>query len=1053
MAITRVGIETASATTVTVPAHEVGDLILIWALRGGSTTAPTLPAGYSPIQTESESTATSCSARLGYKIATSTSDASGTWTNASELLCHVYRASSGYALRIGQSAVSKSTTAEVTYPALTLADSFSGNSWIVGFVGAGNKTQAISSAPSGMMNESSVTGATYSAAGQDTNEGVSSWPSTNADVTGTGSTVSATVEIVLAPQDNPFSSNIYQHVGGGGNPYVEGLSGNTFKLPLPNASAAGNCLVLAITNDGGATIDSISDNINGTWPAAAVTALAGSGSLDSRIYVLPNITAGLATITVTYAAAVDCFQYCVTELYGIATSSPTNGTESNTNSTTTAVGSFTPGNNNADGGNFVWAYFAKSVQSAGTISTGIFPSQNFTLLNADIGWNKVGYSMTKAVTAYVQATSAAIDPAIISVAETGDPWNSLAVALKLLSGAGGAPPSGMRVNGIQHFSTTNFPTAGNYDLQVSTTGNLRCICCCDPNLNFGSMVVSDSEGNLWTADGQSAGFWYCANVVANPNLSVFIDGGGADSVLSWRFMDISGAATSPFDSALTSDQGVDSDTTFTASPAPSPTSSAGLTISNIGLGQGPGLAVTAPSGAIWDLCTYTDEIDGDLIENADIMAHYAYSAAGAQTWTFSITDVAANSTTGGFIAFTASAGGSGATGSAAITFAADGTLTATGALAGTTATTVGANATLTASGALAGSVAITFAASATATLPGLEGTTAITIGAIGTLTAVGTLSAAAAITFAASADLIGEGALTGASAITFAADGTLTATGVLLGTTSTTFTAAGALTAMGALAGAASATFGASATAEGAGALQGTTDLSFAATGTLTQPGLSGSTGLSIGVSASLEGAGALGGEAGITFSASGTLIQPGLSGTTGLTFSAAGTVAGRGALLGSASVSLGAAGTVNGIGTLAGTTAASMSASATLTGAAAATGTCSLTMTASGLLSGAGTLAGMSAMVFSGQGTLEGLAALSGLTSIQFEASASPGTAGAISGTTGMSFALVGQLVALLQGDPGYFLAAPPFMSMVTAQTPITTITAPPFTSSVTAD
>ena len=48
---------------------------------------------------------------------------------------------------------------------------------------------------------------------------------------------------------------------------------------------------------------------------------AGSGDLDSRIYVFPNIGSGLATITVTYGANVTSFQYCVPELYGIATSS------------------------------------------------------------------------------------------------------------------------------------------------------------------------------------------------------------------------------------------------------------------------------------------------------------------------------------------------------------------------------------------------------------------------------------------------------------------------------------------------------------------------------------------------------------------------------------------------------------------------------------------------------------------------------------------------------------------------------------------------------------
>ena len=122
----------------------------------------------------------------------------------------------------------------------------------------------IDTAPSLMTNESAVTGASYQAAGHDTEGGVTSWASTNVVTTGTATrTVSCTVEIMLLSTAAPVLSNIYQHVAGGGNPFARGNSGNSYKLPLPNSSGAGNCLVLAITNDGGATVSSISDNING----------------------------------------------------------------------------------------------------------------------------------------------------------------------------------------------------------------------------------------------------------------------------------------------------------------------------------------------------------------------------------------------------------------------------------------------------------------------------------------------------------------------------------------------------------------------------------------------------------------------------------------------------------------------------------------------------------------------------------------------------------------------------------------------------------------------
>ena len=134
---------------------------------------------------------------------------------------------------------------------------------------------------------------------------------------------------------------------------------------------------------------------------------------------------------------------------------------------------------------------------------------------------------------------------------------------------------------------------------------------------------------------------------------IFITGGGGDGKLSWRFFDISGAATSPFDSFLVSSQDASSRTSLTQSPSPSPVASAGLLIANVELGLGPGLAVTSPSGAVWDLANYTGENDSDCLENADICAHYYFSASGAETWTFTITSHPGINTAAGYIAFTA----------------------------------------------------------------------------------------------------------------------------------------------------------------------------------------------------------------------------------------------------------------------------------------------------------------------------------------------------------------------------------------------------------------
>src|SRR5260221_13206993 len=45
-------------------------------------------------------------------------------------------------------------------------------------------------------------------------------------------------------------------------------AGNNFKFTLPNSVLAGNCLVFQFSIPNGITITSISDTVNGTWPAA-----------------------------------------------------------------------------------------------------------------------------------------------------------------------------------------------------------------------------------------------------------------------------------------------------------------------------------------------------------------------------------------------------------------------------------------------------------------------------------------------------------------------------------------------------------------------------------------------------------------------------------------------------------------------------------------------------------------------------------------------------------------------------------------------------------------
>jgi hypothetical protein len=151
--ISRIGVANSATTTVTVPAHAVGDLILIFAYETGSATVPTVPAGYTSLGNFSNGGSPSSrhAGVLGYKIATATNDTSGTWTGATNLVCMVYR---GCATPTsGDVVLNSGSSASIDYPALTVSDHT--NSWVAAFVGTASSGGT--TAPTGLTNRTGAT--------------------------------------------------------------------------------------------------------------------------------------------------------------------------------------------------------------------------------------------------------------------------------------------------------------------------------------------------------------------------------------------------------------------------------------------------------------------------------------------------------------------------------------------------------------------------------------------------------------------------------------------------------------------------------------------------------------------------------------------------------------------------------------------------------------------------------------------------------------------------------------------------------------------------------
>ena len=188
----------AAANTLTTPAHQVGDLILVFATRTGSTTAPSLPTGFTSIGTSSAGFGGgSSSARLGYKIATgtdSTGDPTGTWTNATQVVEVIYRNVGSIGTFATPSTSNNGTS--VSMPAVSLSVT-NGSSWVASFAFASAGTSGqMGTVPTGTPTMS-VRSSLAVAGGYDSNGGQSSWGAHTLTVTNS-TLIGMSVELVAS---------------------------------------------------------------------------------------------------------------------------------------------------------------------------------------------------------------------------------------------------------------------------------------------------------------------------------------------------------------------------------------------------------------------------------------------------------------------------------------------------------------------------------------------------------------------------------------------------------------------------------------------------------------------------------------------------------------------------------------------------------------------------------------------------------------------------------------------------------------------------------------
>jgi hypothetical protein len=196
MAISRVGSASAQATTITIPTHQSGDLILIVANRNNSTAA-TIPSGWVVLN---NSGASGVSISLAWKIAQSSSETSGTWTNASAMHCAVYRGSVGSLvmnLPVGAATGNSTTVFFSTLASGLVYRTGQEDNWYIGTAIQLNSANSLETAPSGMSNihvESSS--GVWKSVLHDTNASqLSNWSSVSITVANTAQYISRVAQI------------------------------------------------------------------------------------------------------------------------------------------------------------------------------------------------------------------------------------------------------------------------------------------------------------------------------------------------------------------------------------------------------------------------------------------------------------------------------------------------------------------------------------------------------------------------------------------------------------------------------------------------------------------------------------------------------------------------------------------------------------------------------------------------------------------------------------------------------------------------------------------
>ena len=189
----------AGATSGTIPAHNNGDTVIVYAHRTGSATVPTIPSPWTTIGSQGFAGSNDVAGVVGYQISDGTLTSTGTWTGATNIIVAVF--SGVVSIRSFRLNGSTSAGLSIIYPAHTLAVT-DGTSRMITF-GSNNanySTNFTPNPPNTTVIAFSGGGTTHSTQCSYSPAGITSWPAS----TDTVSTVNVAGRYSVAIEVEPL---------------------------------------------------------------------------------------------------------------------------------------------------------------------------------------------------------------------------------------------------------------------------------------------------------------------------------------------------------------------------------------------------------------------------------------------------------------------------------------------------------------------------------------------------------------------------------------------------------------------------------------------------------------------------------------------------------------------------------------------------------------------------------------------------------------------------------------------------------------------------------